>query len=540
MLRHVLSVGVLVGLAGLCATSSGCTALLGDFEVSGDGTSSGTLPDGGSSSGGDGSTSEDGGPPGNPAPELLAKPRTPTGWRDSANAPIAFEMKPTGVPGTIYECRSGPEGKQGGPPPFAPCDGKQGAEPKHFPQSDPAIPEGTYRFEYRYRIGEYTSPVLGYRFYTLFKLDKVATCPRPGFPDDGPRYTDADYFAAADKWSKENVGQFPIDATFPAPTQDRKTSPVWLENPFIRVTFANIETSTGMKRETRSPATWNWPNKGEQYVVNERSLRHQWLTDPARRMMIYKRQYARPNVPANAPNACANTLEVGSSLGRRRGPVPRGPRPIDCEAWVFNSKGQALCMTTRSGTTTPQVSPIDLRPGTPTAGPGGLRLSTTQENSSVLQRSSASFDLMTVFGYPGTFVQPTDLYVFIESSAVDTNNTDPDDYNDYKDYARRWYKVNTLYPQYVYVDAVTWHPSKKQYVSGCLAGCTFQFYKGPLVPRFVVPTGYAKLHERKDHAYSLGLRNTPFNTPGTPSPTTKCETAGCNAGNYGFLTFLPP
>lgn len=306
---------------------------------------------------------------------------------------------------------------------------------------------------------------------------------------------------------------------------------MWLENPFIRVTFGNIETSAGMKRVVRSPADWNWPNKGDQYVLNERSLRHTWLADPARRMMIYKRQYARPNIAANAPNACANTLEVGSSLGRRRGPVPRGPRRIDCEAWVFNSKGQALCMTTRSGTTTPQVSPIDLRPGAPTPGPVRLNTGTNAQSSVLYRPAGSTTDLLAALG---GVVQPNDVYVFVES-----NVSDPE----YLDWARRWFKVYILQPSYIQIEAVPWRPADKQYVGGCTAaasGCGFQFYRGPLVPQFVVPTGYAKLHERKDHAYALGLRQTPFGTPGMPSPTSKCETPGCNAGFRDFLTFLPP
>ena len=538
MLRPILSGAFVASLVAVCGAATGCTSLLGDFEVSA--TQTGGQTDSGGGGGGEtdggGGGGGDGGPVDTrPKPEFLTHPRTPTGWRDSANAPIGFTMKPTGIDGTIYECRSGPEKKL--PPAWSPCDGKQGAEPKHFPQSDQEIAEGTYRLEYRYRAGDYTSPVIGFRYYTLFKLDKAPTCPRPAFPDDGPRYSDAEFFAAAAAWSTANAGAFPLGAQFPEQGQDRATSPMWLENPFIKITFNDVEQSSGTRTpRVGAPASWNWPAKGGTYVVNERSVRHTFTMDPQRHMLLMKRQYlkndsndpANPLARANQPKACANELEVGSQLARKRGPFPRGPRKVDCEGWVFNSKGQALCLVTRSGSTVPVVAPIDRRPPPPQGGtsgygtPGTFRVYTSQENAPYLQAPNGQ-NFLALFNNQ---TNPQDAYVFVES-------TKPQSYT--------WYKVSQVVnATYLMIDPNLSRPANQQYVTGCMQsngtnGCTFRFVNS-LTPYFVLPTGYVKLHEHRDHAYALGLRQ-----PGIPSPFSKCETPNCNPPPYkNFLTFLPP
>lgn len=528
MLRPVLSGVFVASLVAVCGAATGCTSLLGDFEVSATQTSS--QPDGGGGGGetdGGGGQADSGPVDTHPAPEFLTHPRTPTGWRDSQNNPIGFTMKPSGIDGTIYECRSGPEKKL--PPAWSPCDGKQGTEPKHSPQSDQEIPEGTYRLEYRYRAGDYTSPVIGFRYYTLFKLDKAPTCPRPGFPDDGPRYGDADFFAAAAAWSTGNAGAFPLAAQFPEQGQDRATSPMWLDNPFIKITFNDVEVSSGTRTPRQgAPANWNWPAKGGTYVVNERSVRHTFTMDPQRHMLLMKRQYlknesndpANPLARANEPKACANELEIGSQLARKRGPFPRGPRKVDCEGWVFNAKGQALCLVTRSGSTVPVVAPIDRRPTSPTQGQG--RVYTNQEDAPYLVAQNNGPNFLTLFN---NNANPPDAYVFVEST---------------KPQSLSWYKISQVYSNTVYLDPNNSRPTGQRYVTGCMGtattgGCSWKFVQA-LSPYFVLPTGYVKLHEHRDHAYALGLRQ-----PGIPSPFSKCETPNCNPPPYkNYLTFLPP
>lgn len=569
MLRHLLPAGLVLALAGLCAGATGCTSLLGDFEVSSSSTTD--LQDSGTT--GADATTGDGGSQvtqcggetvdlqtsakhcgkcdnpckatescqagtctsSYPAPEFASTPRTPTGWVDAAGAPIAFTMKPTNLPGTTYECRSGPEGKL--PPNWAPCDGKQGAEPKHNPQSDQTVPEGTYRMEYRYRVGDYTSPVIGYRFYTLFKLDKTATCPRPGNPDDGPRYGEAEYFAAADAWSKANAGQFPLAGQFPAPTGDRKTSPIWLENPFIKIPFADIEASTGTRTPRLGQPTYNWPAKGGSYVLAERSVRRQFVMDPQRRMILVKRQYVKPAGARVGAGACGNEFEMGSKLAKKRGPIPRGPRLVDCEAWVFNTKGQALCLGRRAGTTVPVALPIDRRPPRGPMGPSDPSLPAAPQGPAA---GFTNGDAAPSFVVPGNNIDllplfdnlasPQDGYVWIDSPNVGS---------------QRWWKVTGVSKNAFTVAPNTTAPAGKQFIYGCASAtntpvCKWWFTKS-LNNLFVVPTGFVKLHERQDHAYALGLRNAPnTGATGTPSPFTKCERAGCNGGNRSYLTFLPP
>jgi hypothetical protein len=49
----------------------------------------------------------------------------------------------------------------------------------------------------------------------------------------------------------------------------------------------------------------------------------------------------------------------------------------------------------------------------------------------------------------------------------------------------------------------------------------------------VIPAAFAKMHP-DSHSYATGAK-----APGTPSPKTKCETVGCNAGRP-WITYLPP
>jgi hypothetical protein len=231
----------------------------------------------------------------------------------------------------------------------------------------------------------------------------------------------------------------------------------------------------------------------------------------------------RPNLPPNDAGACRNELELGSQLARKRGPVGRGPHKVDCEAWIFNTKGQALCFGQRSGVTTPVPIPIDRRPPPLSGAPFGPAAghTYTAENYPYLVVPGSAINLVALFDNQ---TNPPDAYVWIESSVAAST---------------RWWKVASVTTNYIEVAPNTNQPRGQQLIYGCKSAastgvCKWQYTKS-LSNLFVVPTGFVKLHERRDHAYALGLR-----APGLPAPFTKCETPGCNGGSKSFLTFLPP
>ena len=263
-------------------------------------------------------------PPGDatcaPAPPAVLAfgtlPRDPTGWTDSAGAPIVIELKPTGKPGTIYECRTGPA-SQFTPttPAWKPCDGASGTGTKHAPVADPSVPEGTYRTEYRYKVGGETSPAIAFRFYAHASLNNVATCPRPGQADDGPHFTDQQYFDAVTQWIAANsaADKFPTTLTFPTPGDpfDRDAE-IFLGNPWIKIPFKQIATSAGMSTVnlTENPKS-GWPAAGADYVLHERSLRHKFVLDGTRTMLLARRQYVHPQM-----KDCVDHYSIGSKHAR--------------------------------------------------------------------------------------------------------------------------------------------------------------------------------------------------------------------------------
>lgn len=277
-----------------------------------------------------------------PAPAFETTPRDPTGWKDSAGQPIVIKLKPTGIPGTLYECRTGPEATfTPTDPPWKPCDGASGMSPTHAPTKDATTPEGSYRTEYRYRSDTYRSPATAFRFYAHSSLDSAGTCPRPGVP----AVSDAEFFTAAQQFPG-----FPSADTFPAPGAT-PADPLHLRNPFIKLPFVGVHTVPGMN-------TWPGPAAAFDHTVNERSLRHQFVLNAPRTMVLVKRQYVHPK-----KNDCVNRFDFGQQFAQRVGPTGRGPHKLDCEAFVVNVHGLGLCMG-RNAMNKPVVQAIDAHPQT--------------------------------------------------------------------------------------------------------------------------------------------------------------------------------
>lgn len=416
-----------------------------------------------------------------PLPAFVSTPRDPTGWLDSSGKPIRFEMQPTGALGTLYECRGGPAASFSPTvPAWRPCDGEAGTEPFFVPSPDSAAPEGTYRVEYRYRSDSYRSGTIHHRLYVLHKLDKVATCPRPGHPEDGPHFTDAQYFAAARLFTQQYPSAtFKPQLTFPTPGEER-TADMFLKNPWIKIPFKNVLTSGGQR------AGGGWVDEGNDYLLHERSVRHTFVLNADRTMLLVKRQYVHPT-----DGSCKDEYKIGSYLGHKYGPLGRGRRKVQCEAFVLDSRGVALCLGPNKDGSEPMPLRIDNRPG-------DEQVVTAVTLTSV----SGSSEVTASTNYFGT-----NAFWLNRSLKIDD----------------RWYRI-------VGVDGSL----------AKLAEAARSSKSGPLVwashsDDFDVPTGYAKLHA-DDHTYATGLRQ-----PGHPSPHTKCETPGCDLVDPSRnLTYLPP
>jgi hypothetical protein len=127
-----------------------------------------------------------------PALSITQAPPDPAGWLDPRGAAPTVTVADPGVPGIVYECRTGPDANfTTTTPAWANCDGASGTGRVHTAAPTPSTPEGNYRTEVRYRQGTFTSAAVAARYYIHHSLDKVATCPRPGFASDGPHFTDA-------------------------------------------------------------------------------------------------------------------------------------------------------------------------------------------------------------------------------------------------------------------------------------------------------------------------------------------------------------
>ena len=244
------------------------------------------------------------------------------------------------MPGIAYECRTGPDASfTTTTPAWVNCDGASGTGRVATLAPTPSTPEGNYRTEVRYRQGTFTSAVVAARYYIHHSLDKVATCPRPGFAADGPHFTDADYFNAATTFATANPTLFPLSAAFPAPAAiPARTDAIYLRNPFIKIPFVGVTESGGMTNFGTGLPT-SWPSTGGSYLFNERSLRHAWVINAAHTMILMKRRYAHP---VNTVAPCQNLIWEGHPFAGTDYPY----RPVDCEALVLNSHGNGLCFTT--------------------------------------------------------------------------------------------------------------------------------------------------------------------------------------------------
>jgi hypothetical protein len=418
-----------------------------------------------------------------PLPEFASLPRDPTGWLRPDGSPLAIAIKPTNVPGTIYECRTGPAASfTPQSPPWGPCDGQSGTEPIHLPSPSSSAPEGTYRTEYRFRSDTFRSSTVGVRYYVHRSLDRVATCP----PANAPRaFTDDEIFEVARQFSAQNTAIFDSSRTFPAPSNSpSRTDAIVVANPFLKIPFTNVVTSPGMLAGARL----GWSAPGGDYTLNERSLRHQYVLSPTRNFLLVRRQYVHPKT-----GSCEQLVRIGSPRSARLyGPGDRGVRRIACEALVLNTRGQAICVGRTSDTANaPAVLPIDAVPPATGFTPGGT--------------------VTVVNGSP----------------RVVTTNVTLSDTRNLVQIPRggRWYRIRSVEALAITLTE-PYQGGNATYTQGNWTAA---------VPQLVydIPTGYAKLVSDAS-VYATGARG-----PGWPAPKTKCERAGCN-DNKPWLTYLPP
>jgi len=422
--------------------------------------------------------------------------RDPVGWIDGAGAPFEIKLKPTGVPGTIYECRTGPEATfTPTEPAWKPCDGGAGTTPVYKPTPTAGKEEGSYRTEHRYRSDTYRSASAVYSYYIHHSLDRAAVCPRPGNAADGPRFTDAQYFLAAQThagaFGQFSPERFPLADTFPLPGAVR-TDAFYLRNPFIKIPFRDIRIVGYLP---------TWPNNGQllaTHTVEERSLRHQFVLNPSRTMLLMKRQYENP-----VTKDCQNKLSIGNEIARQLGPdgFDRGHKLVDCEALVMTVHGLGLCMVPNAAKTAPEPYVVDnfLHPGNP--GFGTLNL--TANNPTV-----------TLTGGSNSFVAGwLNKWLYIPGGGQFGRN--------------KWYKITAIATP----TSITLTPTPLSTIASPAASWRYNYQPVP-EKHYVLPTGFAKLYQ---NGKNWATHSPEFN----PSFTTKCETEGCNAGKP-WMTYLPP
>lgn len=430
-----------------------------------------------------------------PPPAFDKVPRSATGWIGVGNEPLSLTIKGTGQPGTKYECRTGPVGTFSDTvPAWANCDGATGDGTVHRPTESPDSPEGSYRTEYRYKLLAFTSPVVHAQYYVHKSLNGVATCPRPGVPIDGPHFTDQQYFAAAQAWAAANAAAFPTATTFPAGGEKRDDA-IYLGNPWIKVPFVGVTHTLAMNgSENFDP----WPPANSAYLFNERSLRHRWVLNDARTMMMVLRQYIHPKT-----NDCKQRYEVGSDIHKNLGPPGRGVRMLDCEAYVLNTKGNAICLNASASGVEPEVVPVDSRigvmAGTALGGPVSVSTNSTYVSSAseVFRPDMANGFLQLGVGLGG-----------------------------------RWYQI------------ATYSSPRAVFISEGYVGPNQMNQNARFVDKaqafFVIGSGFAKLHQDA-HGWAAGTKKIGGVQIPAPRPShrTKCETAGCDIGKP-WLTYLPP
>jgi hypothetical protein len=429
-----------------------------------------------------------------PAPAFKTPPRDPVGWVGPNGDPLAIEVAPTNVIGTTYECRTGPDATfTPTDPAWGPCDDGPGTGTVHKPKPNPTTPEGTYRTEYRYRSDTFRSATIAVRYYVHHALDKVATCPRPNHAEDGPHFTDDKIFEVAQAFGVANAAVFPTTATFAAPgNPPSRNDENYLFNPFIKVTFRNVVVLPSLRSMP------NWPPPGGDYILNARSLRHKYVMNPTRTLLLVRRQYAEVKT-----GACKDIYDIGDRISLEYGPADakRGRHKIQCDALVLNARGVAVCVAPNTKGD-PAVIDIDrhvAQPGNP--GPGAATVVANSPIMTLAGVANANFLLNQYVQAPGS-VAPGQGY---------------------------WYKVVAVTQVGAQWNLQLNEPYR--YASG--TNLPYRYAGTTLVPVFHMPSGFAKLLD-DSHLYALGLK-----APGTPEPRTKCEKPGCNAGKP-WLTYLPP
>ncbi len=446
-----------------------------------------------------------------PAPEIVTTPRNPTGWIDDAGKPISFTLKPLTVPGTIYECRTGPVSKYSATvPEWKPCDGATGTGTTHTPVPSAADPEGTYRTEYRYRSDTYRSAAASFTFYVHHSLDNVKLC---GPTNGGAHFKDDEYFAAANLFVD---GEFPLAPnTFPAlSATPARTDAIFLDNPWIHIPFTAIRWSQGIARDA-----FGWPANGANYDFNERTLRHKYVMNPLRSMILVRRQYESP------AKTCKNKIHIGSDMSGDYGPqgFGRGWKILDCEALVMNSHGNALCMGTAAGK--PVVLEVDKRPGysvgnfasVPATVPPDSKVTPVVGNKVVpVTFGLAANNISNLAGWLAEIPAGSGAWYTIESvSGLNLTLTVP-------------------------YGSIPRNPHNNSAFPASPAGAASWKINGPppIQSKFVIPAGMAKLHD-DGHNAAAGTRPGPLAGIIAPSYRTKCDVVGCNAGKP-WLTYLPP
>jgi hypothetical protein len=447
-----------------------------------------------------------------PLPAFESTPRDPTGWQDETGAPIAFKLKVTGAPGTIYECRTGPDATfTASTPEWKPCDGAAGTSPTHVPVADATTPEGTYRTEYRYRSDTFRSEPVQYLFYAHHSLDKVASCPRPGQPADGPHFSDDQYFKAAVDYSVANGGPFATPDVFPVPGA-RATDPFVIRGASIKIPFKGVHLVTTANAGPFADPDWGAVPAGTAFdpalPIIVKTLHHKYVLNPSRSLMLVRRQYINP-----IKHDCKNQMRFGSSKAKRFGPAAlgRGMHYLDCEAFVLDVHGQALCMGKDAAGTAPAPQLIDTRVD---VGAGW--------NHCLLTGAAAGQTVLSAV--PGVGGPST---CFTSS----WNN----EYIEIPSGSGHWYLI------------VAGASTSLTITPGLLApvaNVPYRYAAG-VAPRkdYVVPSGFAHLLH-SGHKYG-GWGWTP---PGGSAPiipasnrSTKCETVGCaNAATMPWMTYLPP
>jgi hypothetical protein len=422
-----------------------------------------------------------------PAPNIATRWNDPTGSLDGANIAVKMTFTPTGIPGTIYECRTGAAASfTPTVPPWGPCDGAAGTTPNYQPALPTGFDQGgSMRTEYRYRLPDpYTSPVVGYPFYLHNSLNDVGSCPDVPNGQVEPRQSDAAYFTFAKTFDPTN---FPTTTAFPAGAV--------LRNPFISIPFKSVTTTLGERVKgyiidggtgMKFPATGALPAMFD-FTVKTLSLRHKFVMSADNTMVLMRRQYGFSTGAGGTD--CRNLIPIGGTEGQKIGPNDlRAPRKADCEAWVVNANGKGLCL---------QGSPITAVPfdqQIPSAGTAGPGTTTNGANTSLVTSPSPNFNGLVA----GNFIKITadGTWRHINSTNLAVN------------------------PQQLFLTTN---------IPVAHAGSAWVFYNGVVTKTFVTPTGYTRLRT------TPAVNNSASRNKCTSGPT--CNFAD-NASDHNW--YLPP